>query len=108
MISNKPIAGEGLPSHEPNWQPLEDTAPHRIDEFMWMFEVELEDGTRLQAYKHYWTRRYMHLTSDRRAFVYRWDDGLYEEVALCWLFDLVLRRSLIPPDPEEWTRPERA
>lgn len=104
MLSEKKIKGEMLGNFEPNWQPLEDTAPHHIEDFMWMFEVELADGTHLQAYKHYWTRRYMHLSSDRRAFVYCWDDDLYEEVALCWLFDLALSRSLIPPDPEEWTQ----
>ena len=98
MLSKKPIAGEMLPpSDKPNWQPLEDLAPHHIDDFMWMFEVELADGTRLQAYKHYWTRRYMHLSEDRRAFVYRWGEGDYEEVAACWLFDAVLRRSLTAP-----------
>lgn len=102
MLSKKPIAGESLHSETPDWQPLEDMAPHHIDDFMWMFEVKLANGTRLHVYKHYWTRRYMHLSKDRRAFVYLWEDGRYEEVAPCWLFDLALRRSLVPPDPEEW------
>jgi hypothetical protein len=68
MLSKEPIVGESLRSETPD------------------------------AYKHYWTRRYMHLSKDRRAFVFRWD----EEVAPCWLFDLALKRSLVPPDPEEW------
>ena len=34
---------------------------------MWMFEVELEDGRKLHAYKHWWTRGYIHLTLDGRA-----------------------------------------
>ena len=39
-----------------------------------MFEVELSDGTRLHAYKHRWTRRYIHLTGDGRAFAYEWHE----------------------------------
>jgi hypothetical protein len=100
MNSDKPIPGKSTQYKEPDWQPLLDMAPHHVDDFMWMHEVELEDGTRLHAYKHYWTRRYMHLSSDRRAFVYR-EGSLYEEVAPCWLFDLALRRSLVPDDPWE-------
>ena len=37
---------------------------------MWMFEVVLSDGTRLQAYKHIDTRRYVHVASDGATFVY--------------------------------------
>lgn len=37
---------------------------------MWMYEVELSDGSRLQAYKHIDTRRYIHLNSAGAAFAY--------------------------------------
>ena len=37
---------------------------------MWMFEVVLSDGTRLQAYKHVDTRRYVHVAPDGATFVY--------------------------------------
>lgn len=50
------------------WAPLLELAPDDIDDFMWMFEVELEDGTPLQAYKHRWTRRYLFLDEAGRAF----------------------------------------
>lgn len=53
--------------------------PEEIDDFMWMFEVELEDGAPVQAYKHWWTRRYLHLDFAGRAFVFT-EDNLYEEV----------------------------
>jgi hypothetical protein len=43
-------------------------------DFMWMFEVALTDGTKLQAYKHIDTRCYIHLASDGRAFVYEEPD----------------------------------
>jgi hypothetical protein len=37
---------------------------------MWMFEVELESGLRLHAYKHIETRKYLHLDKEGRAFAY--------------------------------------
>jgi len=73
-----------LRSDTPVWQPLLDLAP---DHFMWMFEVELEDGRKLHAYKHWWTRRYIHLTLGGRSFAYEYsgrygsdDPGWYREV----------------------------
>jgi hypothetical protein len=33
-------------------QPLLDLLPEHIDDFTWMYAVELEDGTRIEAYKH--------------------------------------------------------
>ncbi len=61
-----------LDADEPVWQPLLDLASDHIDDFMWMFAVELEDGRRLEAYKHWWTRRYIHLALDGRAFAYEY------------------------------------
>jgi hypothetical protein len=72
MISTRKLNGKMLPTDTPNWQPLIDLAGAYVDDFMWMFEVELEDGRRLHAYKHWWTRRYIHLTLDRRAFAYEY------------------------------------
>jgi hypothetical protein len=67
---------------EPEWEPLERLIGMRLsDWFMWMGEVELEDGTLVQMYKHQWTRRYIHLSEDHRAFWYRSPDG-YEEAPL--------------------------
>lgn len=81
----------------PDWGPLAMLAPDHIGDFMWMFEVELESGTRLHAYKHWETRRYLHLDHGGRAFVYIWndeltadDDGRYEEVNPHWVLKLVL------------------
>lgn len=58
----RPLAGQMLGTDTPIWEPLLELVPEHIDDFMWMFEVELEDGTKAQAYKHRWTRRYLHLT----------------------------------------------
>lgn len=83
----------------PVWEPLFELAPDHIGDFMWMYEVELEDGTRLHAYKHYETRRSLHLDHGGRAFAFIWDekraageDSLYEEVDPLWLLDLVLAK----------------
>jgi uncharacterized DUF497 family protein len=64
---------------EANWEPLLELAPEEIDDFMWMFEIELEDGAMVQAYKHWWTRGYVHLDFAGRAFVFT-EENLYEEV----------------------------
>jgi hypothetical protein len=61
------------------WAPLLELVPDDINAFMWMFEAELRDGTPLQAYKHRWTRQYIYLDEDGRAF----DEirgGRFEEV----------------------------
>jgi hypothetical protein len=50
------------------WAPLLRLAPDDIGAFMWMFEGELDDGTPVQAYKHRWTRQYIFLDEEGRAF----------------------------------------
>jgi len=67
---------------------------------MWMFTVEAEYGRRIQAYKHIFTRRYVHLDGTGAAFVYR-EDGRYQQVDALWLIDMVLERSLSVPWSEE-------
>jgi hypothetical protein len=56
----------------PDWRALEALlgADELCAHFMWMFNVLLEDGTVLNAYKHRWTRCYFHLANDGRAFYY--------------------------------------
>lgn len=87
----------------PEWQPLLEFASEHIDDFMWMHEVELEGGDRLHAYKHYWTRRYLHLDDKGRAFVYV-DGGRYREVDPSWLLDLVLLKDRPGPPPYDIVR----
>lgn len=53
------------------------------------------DGTRLQMYKHYWTRNYLHLSEDGRAFVFV-PKTRYEEVNPPWLLMRVLGSELDP------------
>ncbi|HET8813902.1 MAG TPA: hypothetical protein VFM51_02980 [Solirubrobacterales bacterium] len=47
-----------LPVDAPEWEPLLNLAPDHVVDFMWMGTIQLADGTRLQAYKHHWTRDY--------------------------------------------------
>lgn len=63
-------AGKIIQSEEPDWAPLEAAMADILGGFMWMFEVRLSDGQRVQAYKHYLSRRYAHLGTDGRAFAY--------------------------------------
>jgi hypothetical protein len=53
-------------------------APDEVPDFMWMFRDFLEDGTVVEAYKHSWTRQYLHLDSSGRG--YEFIGRGYEEV----------------------------
>lgn len=95
----RPRKGQVVNYEHPVWEPLIELAREHIDDFMWMHEVELEDGTRLHAYKHWETRRYLHLDHGGRAFVFVWDGNLdvdkpgeYEEVDPQWLLELALAK----------------
>ncbi len=68
----------------PDWQPLLDLTAKVMEDFMWMFAVETTDRRRIQAYKHYWTRRYVHLDAKGRAYVYTMS-GRYRQVEPTWL-----------------------
>jgi hypothetical protein len=62
-------------SERPDWRPLEDLVGEPVAaDFMWMFQVELSDGSLLHAYKHIDTRRYIHLDADAAAFAYEEPD----------------------------------
>jgi hypothetical protein len=84
-----------LPVEAPEWEPLLNLAPDHVGDFMWMGAVQLTDGTRIQAYKHYWTRDCLHLSEDGRGFVFV-PKTRYEEVNPAWLLMRVLRTELDP------------
>lgn len=65
------VMGSVSDRREPVWEPLEFMVGSRTREFMWMFEVAMEDGTAVQAYKHVATRAYFHIGSDGRSFEFR-------------------------------------
>jgi hypothetical protein len=93
MPPSKPKRGRPLRVDAPEWEPLLSLAPDHVVDFMWMGTVQLTDGTRIQAYKHYWTRDYLHLSQDGRAFVFV-PKTRYEEVNPPWLLMRVLRKEL--------------
>ena len=76
---------------DPIWEPLLELLPEDIDDFMWMGEVALTDGTRVQLYKHYWTRRYLMLDLGGRTFVNRDKDRYEEAEDPEWMLRLVFR-----------------
>lgn len=76
---------------EPIWGPLLELLPEDIDDFMWMGEVMLTDGTQIQMYKHYWTRRHILLDLGGRTFVNRDKDRYEEAEDADWMLRLVFR-----------------
>ena len=99
------MTGETVNWSAPEWRPLLDLCGERLTgAFMWMFEVELEDGLRVHAYKHRHTRRYLHLGEDGSAWIYLWSDedtgnASYRPFFADDLLEMVLA---------EWVRSERA
>lgn len=81
MFTNDRIVhGESTRNFDaPNWDPLLELAPGHIDDFMWMCEVKLDSGLRLHAFKHIETRKYLHLDTEGRAFVYIWPESDQDE-----------------------------
>ena len=74
------IPGTPAQGDNPEWRPLvELLGPDLAGWFMWMYEIELFDASRVHAYKHVATRRYLHLAEDGRAFLYR-ADARYREI----------------------------
>ncbi len=84
------VHGEMLQGDSPQWDPLLEVAPELIDHFMWMFEVETQDGRRLHAFKHISTRCYLHLDHRANAFVYVGDQR-YRRIDLAFLLEEALR-----------------
>ena len=79
-----------IQGERPDWRPLQRVLPESlVPTFMWMFEVELASGERLQAYKHIDTRRYLHLGAGRGAFLYAGAAG-YRWVPLADALELCL------------------
>jgi hypothetical protein len=89
---------------DPTWEPLLAAVGGRHAVwFMWMYEVELADKSRVHAYKHKITRRYMHLGHDGRAFEYVGDQR-YREIDPDDAADLAL--PLPSQYPAGWDRDE--
>lgn len=58
--------------HRAVWEPLLKVLPEKaIAQFMFMGEVLCESGTRICLYKHIWSRRYINLDQQGRAYQFR-------------------------------------
>lgn len=79
-MADEPLSGDMLQGEAPDWGPLERLGFLLLGDFMWMFEARLENGVRIDAYKHRISRRYLHLAGDGRAFDYR--DGSYVPIPI--------------------------
>ena len=99
MASKRPIAGEVRQYREPDWTALQRLVELEVmGDFMWMHEIALADGTAVHAYKHHWTRRYLHLGDDGRAFYYVEPDR-YQEVEPRVAFESAFEGATRPPIP---------
>jgi hypothetical protein len=87
----KRLPGKEPSGLRPDWRPLLEFAPDEVPDFMWMFRDFLEDGSVVEAYKHSWTRQYLHLDSNGRAYVFV--GAGYEEVDPYELLREVLRNQ---------------
>ena len=101
MAKRRGIKGKSVDVWVPEWEPLLDLAALHVPDFMWMGSVELRDKTRLQLYKHYWTRDYLHLDGEGRAFVYV-DPQRYEEVNPAWVLARALDEHMADMDWVDW------
>ncbi|HEY8583700.1 MAG TPA: hypothetical protein VIL49_12160 [Capillimicrobium sp.] len=80
MTTTPLLRGDIVGDERATWDPMLALAGEELTGwFMWMFEIRLEDGTSVHAYKHQMTRRYVHLAEDGRAFAYVGERG-YQEV----------------------------
>lgn len=71
-----PIPGTVVQAETPSWAALEAAVGLVLAPgFMWMFEIRLADGTRVDAYKHVVSRRYLHLGKDALALTCHGEAG---------------------------------
>ena len=75
MATPRTYRGTAVQWTKPDWKPLLDTVGEEVTgDFMWMCELELSTRTRIHAYKHVDTRRYVHLDHKGRAYTYGYRD----------------------------------
>ncbi len=91
MARAKTFKGVSEQGERPEWGPLiELVGEERVVDFMWMYEVRLEDETKVHVYKHVETRRCLHLASGCRAYFYT-RSGRYQRTPVASLIPVVFR-----------------
>jgi hypothetical protein len=108
MRAKPSVKGRPIQGHEPDWEPLRNVAPELVDDFEWMFEIELANGVRVHLYEHKWTRYCVRLDLKGRAYYPIWPRK-DEEVDRYRQIDLVevLERVLCPWWKELEATPEQ-
>lgn len=75
----------------PDWRPLARVVGEELlATFMWMHEVVTPLGRSFHAYKHIYTRRYVHVDLEGRAFLHLGGER-YLPVDLATVLELALR-----------------
>jgi len=75
MRKGRARKGEAVNWDKPVWEPLIGLVGFEVTgHFMWMYEAELRDRTKIEAYKHYDLRQYIFLDDFARAFVFEGED----------------------------------
>jgi hypothetical protein len=102
MARHRPLRGRAGQGDEPRWGPLESLVGYALAGwFMWMFDVELDDGSRLDAYKHITTRCYLHVSEDGRVFGYL-TGGRYRQLDVATALEAVFASwECASPSPHE-------
>jgi hypothetical protein len=71
MAPERAIRATVVQAENPSWTSIEAALGTELSGwFMWMYELRLDDGTRVDAYKHVTTRRYLHLSAAGLALQY--------------------------------------
>jgi hypothetical protein len=71
MAPQRASRGTVVQAEDPWWSSLEAILGTELAGwFMWMCEVRLDNGRRVDAYKHVTTRRYLHLSAAGSAYRY--------------------------------------
>jgi hypothetical protein len=102
--------GKFTERREPIWEPLLEVLPEDILDFMWMGEVRLTDGTQIQLYKHYWTRRYLLFDLGGRTWIQKADDRYEEAEDPEWMLKLAFEFGETRGDivrRNEWRQSEK-
>lgn len=82
MAPERAIRATVVQAEDPSWSSIEAALGTELAGwFMWMYELRLDDGTRVDAYKHITTRRYLHLAAAGLALQYS-VEGRYRGVDL--------------------------
>jgi hypothetical protein len=89
------VSGEMASCDPPVWEPLVEAVGELLTAgFMLMYEVHLDNGPTVYAYKHRCTRRYLHLSENGAAYAFtrceryaptRLDYAIEEALSYWWL-----------------------